>query len=293
MQERTTAAGKHWGLREGFLICGGLILAGLLLQLVLGPVKWDVFVWPVSSCAFVVLVVLIGLMAFLRKRVYAFRFFTTSRAAIPALACAVVLTVAMGLIRQNPDGTWLHAMLSFWPFVLIYLYIDVILGLTIVRRLTIRNKSFLSKIPFLLNHFGLFLAMTAATLGNADVQRLRMIAVVGEPEWRAVKDDGTVRKMPLTIELKRFIMETYPDGSPKRFASELDVVTRSGETVHATVDVNKPVEVEGWKIYQISYDTSQGAQSDYSILELVRDPWLPVVYAGIYMMLAGAVCMLW
>ena len=78
MLERTTAAGKHWGLREGFLSCGGLIFAGLLLQLVLGPVKWDVFVWPVSSCAFVVLVVLIGLMAFLRKRVYAFRFVPTT-----------------------------------------------------------------------------------------------------------------------------------------------------------------------------------------------------------------------
>jgi hypothetical protein len=34
-----------------------------------------------------------------------------------------------------------------------------------------------------------------------------------------------------------------------------------------------------------------GAQSQISILELVSDPWLPLVYAGIYMMLAGAVCM--
>jgi hypothetical protein len=34
-----------------------------------------------------------------------------------------------------------------------------------------------------------------------------------------------------------------------------------------------------------------GAMSTTSILELVRDPWLPLVYTGIYMMLAGAVCM--
>jgi hypothetical protein len=27
------------------------------------------------------------------------------------------------------------------------------------------------------------------------------------------------------------------------------------------------------------------------VLELVRDPWLPVVYTGIIMMLLGAVCM--
>ena len=36
-------------------------------------------------------------------------------------------------------------------------------------------------IPFLLNHLGLFLAMTTATLGNADMQLLKMITVKGEP----------------------------------------------------------------------------------------------------------------
>jgi hypothetical protein len=36
---------------------------------------------------------------------------------------------------------------------------------------------------------------------------------------------------------------------------------------------------------------NKGAQSDISILELVSDPWLPLVYSGIYMMLAGAVVM--
>jgi hypothetical protein len=34
-----------------------------------------------------------------------------------------------------------------------------------------------------------------------------------------------------------------------------------------------------------------GARSQISILELVSDPWLPIVYTGIYMMLGGAVSM--
>ena len=97
--------------------------------------------------------------------------------------------------------------------------------------------------------------------------------------------------MPLTIELKQFIMETYDDGSPKRFASEIQIQTKSGKMIETTVDVNKPVEVDGWKIYQYGYDTKMGAMSQISILELVSDPWLPLVYTGIYMMLAGVVCM--
>jgi hypothetical protein len=72
---------------------------------------------------------------------------------------AVVLTIIMGLTRQNTGGTWLNDMLSFWPFVLIYVYIDVILGVIILRRLK-NFKSWKRDMPFLLNHLGLFLALT-------------------------------------------------------------------------------------------------------------------------------------
>ncbi len=34
-----------------------------------------------------------------------------------------------------------------------------------------------------------------------------------------------------------------------------------------------------------------GAKSNMSILELVSDPWLPFVYTGIWMMIAGAISM--
>ena len=67
---------------------------------------------------------------------------------------------------------------------------------------------------------------------------------------------------------KKFIMETYDDGMPKRFASEILIKTKSGENIQATIDVNKPVEVDGWKIYQYGYDTEMGAMSEVSILEL-------------------------
>jgi cytochrome c biogenesis protein ResB len=134
--------------------------------------------------------------------------------------------------------------------------------------------------------------MTTATLGNADMQRMRMIVAKGEPEWRVMDQQGYVKEMPLAIELQEFIMETYDDGSPRRFASKIEILTQEGKKYQATVDVNKPAEVEGWKIYQYGYDTQAGAQSNISILELVSDPWLPAVYAGIAMMLAGAFTLL-
>lgn len=277
-------------MKEGFLIGGGLIVAGLALELSVGPVMWDAFAWPINGIVLGGFLALIVLIYSLRKKLYGCLFIGSYHAAIPALVYAVVLTIIMGLTRQEVHGSWLNNMLSFWPFVLIYVYMAVILGQVILRRL-LHLSSWKRDVPFMLNHLGLFVAMTTATLGNADMQRLKMITAVGEPEWRALTTNGVVKEMPLAIELKKFIMETYDDGSPKRFASEIQILTKSGKNIETIVDVNKPYEVEGWKIYQYGYDTQMGAQSQISILELVSDPWLPAVYTGIYMMLGGAVCM--
>ena len=82
-----------------------------------------------------------------------------------------------------------------------------------------------------------------------------------------------------------------PEREPQRFASEVKVYTQEGTITEGTIEVNRPMEIEGWKIYQLSYDESKGRWSDISVFELVRDPWLPVVYAGIIMMMLGAVCL--
>lgn len=276
--------------KEGFLIGGSFVIAGLALQLSIGPVVWETFAWPTNGIVFAGFLMMITMIFLLRKKVDVFQFLGTYQAAIPAMVYAVVLTIVMGLTRQEVNGTWLKNMLTFWPFVLIYVYIAVILGVIILRRL-IHLSNWKRDVPFLFNHVGLFLALTTATLGNADMQRVKMITTVGEPEWRALTQDGALKEMDITIELKKFIMETYDDGSPKRFASEIRIQTKSDKSIETVVDVNKPYEVDGWKIYQYGYDTQMGAQSQVSILELVCDPWLPFVYTGIYLMLAGAVCL--
>lgn len=106
-----------------------------------------------------------------------------------------------------------------------------------------------------------------------------------------MEQNGAIKEMPIAIELKKFIMETYEGGKPKRYASEIQILTKSGKNIETTVEVNKPYEVDGWKIYQYGYDTQAGAQSSISILELVSDPWLPYVYIGIFMMLGGGLLM--
>lgn len=79
----------------------------------------------------------------------------------------------------------------------------------------------------------------------------------------------------------------------KKFSSDIDILTKEGERISSILEVNKAFKYSGWKIYQLSYDDKMGKWSNLSILELVKDPWLPIIYIGIFMMIAGAIYMFW
>ena len=398
---------KPWSYKEGLTIGAGLLIIGILLQMTVGAINWDLFACPVNVIVLVVYIIALIVMHLLRKRVYLFSWLSHYSAAVSALLWVVGMTVVMGLIRQAPSGHAPNAstdllgfsqMIASWPFVLLYFWMVTALGLTILR------ASFPFKwrrLSFLLNHIGLFVALIAATLGNADMQRLKMTTRMGNAEWRATDDKGQLIELPLAIELKDFTIDEYPpklmlidnetgrtlpekspehvlleegvikgtlqdwqltieqsipmaasvatedtlkftefhsmgatyavylkavnqknqtikegwvscgsflfpykairldsltslvmpEREPQRFASEVKIYTQEGTIAEGTIEVNRPMEIEGWKIYQLSYDETKGRWSDVSVFELVRDPWLPVVYAGIIMMMAGAVCL--
>ena len=299
---------KAWKYGEGFVFGTVLMLIGEILQLIIGSITWSSVHYPINIVLFFgVLVVVIATYS-LRNKFHFCKWMGTVNAAVPCLFFVTLLTVVMGLTRQVPtlsepsDPIGITKMLSFWPFVLIYVWMTIIVGIVgtaqIVRLFSkVKGKrAIISTLPSLLSHVGLFIILTVGTLGNADMRRVKMHTIKGEPEWRAVDEQQRIVELPLTIELNKFIMEEWDDNSsgqhmPKRFASDVSITTKKGEKINAIIDVNKPISVEGWKIYQYDYDQSMGADCDVSIFELVRDPWMPVVYTGIYMLLAGAVMM--
>jgi uncharacterized membrane protein AbrB (regulator of aidB expression) len=73
------------------------------------------------------------------------------------------------------------------------------------------------------------------------------------------------------------------------------MVIRDNRTVADTVklEVNKPRRFGRWKLYQVGYDAQMGKYSTLSVIEAVKDPWLPLVYAGIFMLLTGSVYLFW
>lgn len=91
------------------------------------------------------------------------------------------------------------------------------------------------------------------------------------------------------LKLDEKVSMVMPDREPKRFASDVNVFTKDGKNIHSVIEVNKPLKVNGWKIYQISYDERMGKWSNISKFELVKDPWIGWVYAGIILMISGAI----
>lgn len=79
----------------------------------------------------------------------------------------------------------------------------------------------------------------------------------------------------------------------KRYKSTFTVYTKNDEKLNNVIEVNKPLDVMGWKLYQKDYHKELGEYSDYSVIEANRDEWLGLVYMGIFMMLAGALLLIW
>ncbi len=99
---------------------------------------------------------------------------------------------------------------------------------------------------------------------------------------------GSYVHQPEALKINEQFSLVMLPAEPKKFSSELNINTKSGKNIVTTIEVNRPFKIEDWTIYQLSYDTQLGRWSNLSVLELVLDPWLPVVYFGIFLMMGGA-----
>ena len=69
------------------------------------------------------------------------------------------------------------------------------------------------------------------------------------------KDGVLIQELPFALELKKFIVEYYPTGMPRVFASEVVIHDReTGEAIPQRIEVNHPASYKGIQIYQSSFE---------------------------------------
>lgn len=386
-----------WGYRESFIIAIGLMFTGFILDLATGnqPIAPPAF--PLNAIILVLFIVY-KIITFKAVDSPLMDWLTSIQAAIAATGAYTLLVLFMGFIPQGTEIPLLSSIglthvKTSWPYLIITVFMLTVLGYTTIKR-------FLKKITwknaaFSLNHAGLFIIISGASLGSGDFYRLRMPVFEGKTsnyaylgkkpvempfqiylhdfklyqynpnfvlvnnktkqviktknehdneikeekivnlgEWKIKilkhlpysgkkdsifiksNDFGAVhaalvqvtcnkgerntgwitcgnfshRTKMLTINDTLSIAMTSP--KPKKYLSVIDIIQDSQMEKNITIEVNKPFRFNGWKIYQYNYSQKHGRWSDMSVLELVRDPWQPVVYTGIFMVLAGALYLL-
>ena len=84
---------KPWSYKEGLAIGAGLLIIGILLQMTVGAINWDLFACPVNVIVLLVYIVALIAMHLLRKRVYLFSWLSHYSAAVSALLWVVGMTV--------------------------------------------------------------------------------------------------------------------------------------------------------------------------------------------------------
>ena len=97
----------------------------------------------------------------------------------------------------------------------------------------------------------------------------------------------------MTLPLDEVSSIVMTVAEPRRFMSDVEVYTLNEKRIHGIIEVNKPIRIDSWTVYQYGYDNNAGRLSSYSSFELVYDLWVMPVYVGILMMMLGAIAMIW
>lgn len=172
-----------------------------------------------------------------------------------------------------------YNFMSSWIFVTGLFGLLTHLGLVTLRRCFIPGRN---RWRFVLNHAGLWLALFAGFIGSASEQTLRIPVFRDAPNNEAFTSEGERVFLDKPLQLTRFTVEHYDNGTPRYFFAE---VSLDGKPVH--LEVNHPYST-GWgeDYYLTSYDV-QSSEPAYCVVQIVREPLKYVMLAGIVMMLCG------
>jgi cytochrome c biogenesis protein ResB len=151
---------------------------------------------------------------------------------------------------------------------------------------------------------GWLMGQTAPYLAGKDKPLIGSMAMVDGDVMNALWEGSTltnyVGKVPFTVKLDKFIIDYY-ESNPvdqsagrmppiKEYRSRVTISEPGREPYTKNIRVNHPVYVGGYHIYQMSWGQSQNWQRQpvtYTVLQFIRDPGLPVVYAGFGILFAG------
>lgn len=203
-----------WSYKESFIIAFVLLALGFVAEFVFPDQLVPVPHRPYNLILLFASVTLLVLVHIFFRKAELVKWFSSIPCSVSAIISYAMLVMLLGLIRQDGEGQpqWmqllgLNHLKNSWPFLFIGVYLFLSLGMVVLRRsYPFSFKNF----GFLLNHFGLWVTLMAATLGAGDLQRLK-ISVFENKEFsnKGLKTGHQIFTLPFSVKLLDFRMETY------------------------------------------------------------------------------------
>ena len=268
-------------MKRSVLIVLTIFITGLLIQAFAGYFPAEAFAFPINAA--VLFAALAGLWVLWREKPggAVCRWLASGNASIALIAGFLICCLILGMKMQDADAASFPGFGNVrrtWWFILISIALMANLFVVILSR---RKKG----IRFILNHIGVLVALIGCFFGAPDHTVSRAI-VSGEAVHEAVGENGEIVPLPATMKLDGFNVELDQRGNVRNYRALIDV---DGKKVD--LRVNHPYRISiSEDVYLTSYDRDN-PEPQYCIVEVVRQPWKYLIWAGIVMMMAGGILM--
>ena len=269
------------GMKRSVLIILTIFITGLLIQAFAGYFPAEAFAFPINAA--VLFAALAGLWVLWREKPggAVCRWLASGNASIALIAAFLICCLILGMKMQHADAVSFPGFGNVrrtWWFILISIALMANLFMVILSR---RKKG----IRFILNHIGVLVALIGCFFGAPDHTVSRAI-VSGEAVHEAVGENGEIVPLPAAMKLDGFNVELDQRGNVRNYRALIDV---DGKKVE--LRVNHPYRISiSEDVYLTSYDRDN-PEPQYCIVEVVRQPWKYLIWAGIVMMMAGGILM--
>ncbi len=260
-------------MKKAYLYGGICFAAAILLLLCFDDVPRGFFAFPVNVALLLLWAVALWIL-YREKR--------TSRLVTMLLDIRTTFwTLGAFLFCCLVAGLTAHGVTTSWWFCTSLLMLLTHLLMVTYRGVGSRRPH---RLRFFLNHVGLLLLLSGGFFGNVDQREWRVRAMEGEQILEMYDMAGGSVTLKNDMRLQHASAEYYPDGMPQSYEA---VLTVDGK--EATLRVNEPYSLS-WcdDLYLVGYDPQTDGMPAVCVLQLVRQPWRRVQWAGIWMLLLGS-----
>jgi len=123
-----------------------------------------------------------------------------------------------------------------------------------------------SRFGVYVTHLSIIIIFIGAILGNVFGFKSYVNITDGEEVSHLDTRGGKEHiNLPFSVRNNRFWLESYPNGQPRKYASDLSVMENGREVLRKTITVNDPLQHKGIWFYQSSYGQAGGTTALVSV----------------------------